>query len=1156
MRRAGVQAFLFTALILCTQLSVQGAGDEEAFSYQLAETWSSKETRYQSLAWPDGSDAGGIDRDVTSSRTYVTDVTEHTVRVYDAAGVEEAVLGGEGNEAGRFVEPRDIDVAADGTLVVSDAGNNRIQLLDPNGEPIGGWPVANPRGLEVVRDWIYVVSSGDNAIHAYDFNGTLRRTTDLSPVSEAPEMLAYIDDWSSQADPPYARFLVADAAGNRVLEVQEGGPEPVVRFDFDGVRAIAYWNNAVVSGADALGVAVVDDAGQVEGNLPFARVNDIELAQDGTGSLLAAAGRDGPILIPDPMLIILGAQLGQLVQPRSIAVGNEVLVGDTVPNLHVWSRQGQPLREQVLGRLSLGDVAAAGSRGYAFFRNVGVVRVEQGGLSNDLYSVSKRSGQWPVALDAFLETAAVLDIAQQAVHFLNSDLTNPSGWSTEHLGSLGGIDVALTDTSVFVANQATSSLEVWSLSGVLVQEVVVIAGPRRVAAGPDGNAYVLTDAGWVAAYSPEGDVVGSWPVGLAGDAPADLALDHEGRLYVADSTGAVRVYERTEGEPSSPGERVSIGDCVALVNKTASPTVLQLGESVGVQLSFAARCPARDRPVDIVLVVDQSGSMDDQIDAAIDAAIRLLSRAGLSQTRAAVVAFDSAAYEIQPLSADLTETVRHLLSIPVDSDAGGTNLVAGLERALETLMATGDPNHERAIVLLTDGGHNDPSVPESELEPVVQSIREEGLTLYTIGLGPSADVQTLERIATDGSHYYYAPGATDLAEIYDRISQRLLSVILLERAVTIDVLPSNMSYLPGSGTPVEPAYDPVARTLRWDYRDLDETGFQVGYRIRPLETGSWPTNLEAAVSYEDEAGHGGRIVFPVPRVRVLAATPTATVIPSSTASPTPTTSTATPSPTPEYRVSVTPTPSPAASRSPSVSPTMTLVSTPTHTRAHPSPTTTPALKPSRVYLPITLVEYCPPRGLFTDVSIVVDASTSMHGPTGDRSRKIDVAIESIGAFLDGLRLQTGKDRAAIIAFNERARTLQHLTSNREDLKAALSRIRIAEFSRVDLGVERAMVELIARGRPGHVQAMVVLSDGMVNPVSGDEAVAAARRAQMEDITVYVVGVGPSMDERVLRQMASGSERYHPAPDPLLIRAIYQDLTKRVPCPPEAYWGHR
>lgn len=209
-----------------------------------------------------------------------------------------------------------------------------------------------------------------------------------------------------------------------------------------------------------------------------------------------------------------------------------------------------------------------------------------------------------------------------------------------------------------------------------------------------------------------------------------------------------------------------------------------------------------------------------------------------------------------------------------------------------------------------------------------------------------------------------------------------------------------------------------------------------------------------------------------------------------------------------------------------------------------------------IYLPIVLSEFCPPKGLFSDVVLVIDASTSMRDLAADRRRKIDLAVASVSVFLDGLRLRPGEDRAAIVSFNQQAETLVHLTSSRERLGEGLSRIAIAEYSRVDLGVERAMVELITRGEPGRVQAMIVLSDGLANPVPGDQAVVAARRAQLEDITVYVVGLGPSMDERVLRQMASGAERYFPAPDPLLIRSIYQDLTKHVPCPPEMYWGGR
>lgn len=180
----------------------------------------------------------------------------------------------------------------------------------------------------------------------------------------------------------------------------------------------------------------------------------------------------------------------------------------------------------------------------------------------------------------------------------------------------------------------------------------------------------------------------------------------------------------------------------------------------------------------------------------------------------------------------------------------------------------------------------------------------------------------------------------------------------------------------------------------------------------------------------------------------------------------------------------------------------------------------------------------------------------MRELTVDRRQKVDVAIEAAEVFIDGLRLSPGQDRVAVVTFNEEASTLHRLTDDPLLAKESLNRLRIEAHSRVDLGIARATVELIARGRPAHVRAMVVLSDGKVNQVGADAPGIAARQAQLADITVYVVGMGPSMDERVLREMASGDERYFAAPEPLLIRAIYADLTTRVPCPADAYWGRR
>lgn len=237
--------------------------------------------------------------------------------------------------------------------------------------------------------------------------------------------------------------------------------------------------------------------------------------------------------------------------------------------------------------------------------------------------------------------------------------------------------------------------------------------------------------------------------------------------------------------------------------------------------------------------------------------------------------------------------------------------------------------------------------------------------------------------------------------------------------------------------------------------------------------------------------------------------------------------------------------------SPSLGPTSTSTAEPSQA---PSPTATWQLR--LLYLPVLLGERCPPSQLFTDVVLVIDASTSMNERAADGRSGLEVAIEAARSFIQGLRVRTGQDRVAIVTFNEAASTLQQLTDVEPSLLAALARIRPEANSRVDLGVERAMVELVARGRSGHVQAMIVLSDGKVNQVASDRPGIVARRARLAGITIYVVGMGPSFDQRILREMASGPARYFPAPDPLLIRDIYDELSTRVPCPAEAYWGRR
>lgn len=243
----------------------------------------------------------------------------------------------------------------------------------------------------------------------------------------------------------------------------------------------------------------------------------------------------------------------------------------------------------------------------------------------------------------------------------------------------------------------------------------------------------------------------------------------------------------------------------------------------------------------------------------------------------------------------------------------------------------------------------------------------------------------------------------------------------------------------------------------------------------------------------------------------------------------------------------------------SVPPSATTTSRAATATRRPSATARPTSDPLQartIYLPLLVTEACPPKDVFSDIVLVIDASTSMALLTPGGQQKIDAALDAVWTFLDGLRLQGGGDRAAIVTFNHTASTLQALTGERRRLVSALRRVSLAANSRVDAGILAAAAELRANGRDTATKAMIVLSDGKANPVSSATVVSAAQSARRMGFGLFVVGIGPDMDAPTLRAMAGVATRFFPAPDPDQLRPIYAHLVRTVPCPASGYWGRR
>ena len=74
----------------------------------------------------------------------------------------------------------------------------------------------------------------------------------------------------------------------------------------------------------------------------------------------------------------------------------------------------------------------------------------------------------------------------------------------------------------------------------------------------------------------------------------------------------------------------------------------------------------------------------------------------------------------------------------------------------------------RVMILLTDGKST--PQPASEAVERAEQAGEDGITIFTIGLGDDLDLWALEQMASRSSYFYRAPDAEDLNAIYEEIA--------------------------------------------------------------------------------------------------------------------------------------------------------------------------------------------------------------------------------------------------------------------------------------------------------------------------------------------------------------------------------------------------
>ena len=189
-----------------------------------------------------------------------------------------------------------------------------------------------------------------------------------------------------------------------------------------------------------------------------------------------------------------------------------------------------------------------------------------------------------------------------------------------------------------------------------------------------------------------------------------------------------------------------------------------------------AFCTATFIQRDIVLVVDRSGSMEDDnkfvdLVAAVRVFLEILNDSPVDE-RVGFASYSTTESEDMDLTEDLNLINSAMASMPVE---GRTNIAGGID-AGGRIMSRGRSRDfvERTMVVLTDGIQNEGrSVRDAAIDEAAN-----GTTIHAITFGGDADRSRMREAARiGGGLYFHASDGTQLREVFKEIALTLSTII-------------------------------------------------------------------------------------------------------------------------------------------------------------------------------------------------------------------------------------------------------------------------------------------------------------------------------------------------------------------------------------------
>jgi hypothetical protein len=313
--------------------------------------------------------------------------------------------------------------------------------------------------------------------------------------------------------------------------------------------------------------------------------------------------------------------------------------------------------------------------------------------------------------------------------------------------------------------------------------------------------------------------------------------------------------------------------------ESVSDGTLACGNATSVSLSLVAGDLTSVTPVDLMLVIDESGSIGavnfEQMKASLVQLVNGLGSLFTNGGSVGVAKFSgttgvwpgtsvprgtSTLY--LPLSQNKAQVVSQLQAMPYD--AGNTCTSCGINTATAEFIARSAPGHKRIAIVLTDGMSNSvgtqppPATPpavvlEQALQSSVAGAHQEGVEVFAVGIGNQTNAAELASIADDpdSGHLFQAAGFSSLSSVLTQVAAAVVSPEATNATLTLqvsaDFVVTTASATGGGAVTVS------GNTITWTNQALQDQTVTLTYGIAHVSSslgGGKP--VHTSVTYTDD----------------------------------------------------------------------------------------------------------------------------------------------------------------------------------------------------------------------------------------------------------------------------------------------------------------